>query len=389
MQDEHERILWLVAAPDTDWKSRRAQDADEPIFRNRGNINKLAELTAVQQAAVQHGINLAEEPANRIIAVAKVTPHMCYDELCDLTAAERLQYRIWRRMRGGTMVGLLYFFAVKALVRLPVRTPMLGIAARKDRSFFVNFRDEQLEDLMQQLHDHGSIPAWLVNARAPPVTGVRLPKAIALLCGLGHWPTFALCDLSDGLYHGWLLGKLLCPWHELPRARWPSVEEDDHATDLLESSVSLATEQIRELAALLRAGADPGGLQEVFARTHHIMCSLQAQMDDIIENFDIARHKNKAYEIYFLLNCFWLCGLLKADSRLGDSLELSCRILLPKRIADSVLNSVKETCISLPSPSTISRLRVKIDVAFMMCMRDALQRMLATRERVTTRVKTN
>eukprot|EP00969_Alexandrium_andersonii_P118392 5235988-Alexandrium_andersonii.AAC.1 len=74
---------------------------------------------------------------------------------------------------------------------------------------------------MNHLQQNGEVlPEWLLQSPPPLTVGLRLPKAIAVMCGLGHWQSFAVCNLRGGKYKGWHLGNFSALWPGMPIPRW-------------------------------------------------------------------------------------------------------------------------------------------------------------------------
>ena len=238
-----------------------------------------------------------------------------------------------------------------------------------------------MDGLHAQLEMDG-IPDWFA-AQPRSTSCLRLPKGIAVLTGLGHWPSFAVCDLFQGRYRGWHLGHVRTMWDDLPAARWQAAQITNSI--VTPTTTSEAADCVRELVSLVHAQAAVGELHDTLRRLHEVVSCMQAHVDEASEAFDIdgitRSRNNRAFNVYFLLNCFWLSGILKNDQSLRDALELSCRIILPKTVASAILDMFNKFTRPIPHASTVSRLRMKVDTAYMMCTRDTIQSMMGRRHR--------
>ena len=84
--------------------------------------------------------------------------------------------------------------------------------------------------------------------------------------------------------------------------------------------------------------------------------------------------KGSAYGIIYMLNCFLLCSLLHQDSDLTEALVNASRILLPSNVAQRVVERLLDRSLPTPSKSCISKKRTTIDVAYMLLMREQIDK---------------
>lgn len=131
---------------------------------------------------------------------------------------------------------------------------------------------------------------------------------------------------------------------------------------------------------------DLPGMESLLGNLHHVVSVLQHHKDEF-DNFlfestasgDMGRPATRAYNITFLINCFWATGLLRHDNDLREALVLGASISLPPRLAAICRRYLElggETQMQLPSKTTMSRMRGRIDVAWMMMTRDTLRDLL-------------
>lgn len=222
---------------------------------------------------------------------------------------------------------------------------------------------------------------WCSNIELP--TAVRLPIPFAALCTIGTWDTFCVCELrgSEGGRGGWRVGhfraavgergsNLRVPRfdadHKLPAPRW-----EVNAAEV--DSISFYQLDVAEHLADLVRGAC-GRLRELdpdfdLAPLHLHMAAFHGFVDELrgqLVGHGQLKSRSKAYDAFYLIKCFLLCDVLSSASHLKKALYHASRILLPPRAASIVQEALDKPNAAVPSPSTISRLRGRIDVVWMM-----------------------
>ena len=313
--------------------------------------------------------------------------HSC---LKSLQEHEKLQHAVFHRLCGCNLIGCMYFFEIVHCYSLVNPMPIQAIGTRRTKSFFFTLEDGQVQRLSSALHrayEDGSVPAWLHQVLQQESdldfsVCVRLPRPFALLCGRGHWSTFALGDLFQpkSLFRGWSIAAAPQIWDvaSMPQPRFDSAEPPN----VMDPDVSMSLlEDLRFAAAkmdMFFPAADPG-CRAALQRMHTVATSLQGHVYETCTAFRVGeapRVGNEAYGVYYLINCFLLCDMLKSDADLRATLQLACKIVLPKHVCDAVLKLFQEEDRPVPSKSTISRLRLRVDVSFMLMTRDWLRAQL-------------
>ena len=113
-------------------------------------------------------------------------------------------------------------------------------------------------------------------------------------------------------------------------------------------------------------------LQTTMDKLHDQLCCLQDHVDLKNPNQSSLARRGKAYGVTTLINAFMAAHLLKNDSQLKTMCHWCARLVLPPMEADAVVKMLEEKKDAVPSASTIRRARNKIDVAFMLHMRDVI-----------------
>ena len=210
------------------------------------------------------------------------------------------------------------------------------------------------------------------------VTCARIPKSCAVLCSRGLWPSFGVADLfrSPSLFRGWSIAASPQIWEaaRYPHQRFAAEDEPGNLVDPAASQEFLA--DVRGLAAALQRALPEQNIQPLLRRAHVLASSFQRHIYETNAAYrigDAPRAGNEAYNIHYLINCFLLSDILKSDENLKRTLELACKIVLPAHMCEVVLKLFKEGDRPVPSKSTISRLRLKLDVAAMLQTRGWLQ----------------
>ena len=131
--------------------------------------------------------------------------------------------------------------------------------------------------------------------------------------------------------------------------------------------------QLDRLVSLLRqvVGNTAGLGQETIEDAYGVISSIQRHIDVLAISEHTAEvastDKRKKHAPLFLLNMFCVCKQLKSDSALYKALLFATRAALPPHLVASQLRVLER--LSLPGPSLMSRLRLKLDCAYMMHMR--------------------
>ena len=384
--------MWIASAPDTRFRLRKLPHEDDGfVFRQRkANLNEYAEISAVLTLCNDFGIDLAKAAPAHILAIALLEPMFVYDELQQLAQHEQLQHQVFHSLCGSMLGGRLTFFRVKEVLLLPCQTPIQAIGVRRTKSFFFRLEDGQSDRLLEVLKNSASnlLPEWLSARVDEAGYAVRLPKAFAILCAHGHWKSFAVADMSrDTMFRGWTVAAVPDLWD---RACFPQLRDGidtlAEVRNVVEPAIAFdCAEDLRHVTSVLEHAIDAlpaAEAADVLARLHSVTRSLQHHVFETRAAFRVglqARVGNESYNIFYLLNCFMLSNLLHSDAALQEALVLACKVALPRHMSEAVLKLLNEEDRPVPSKSTISRFRLKLDVAWMLLTRERIGALLSAR----------
>ena len=136
------------------------------------------------------------------------------------------------------------------------------------------------------------------------------------------------------------------------------------------------TDENRKLFCIVRI-ADPAF---DLAQMHLQMTAFHRFIDELRDHLNLhttGKGRTTAYKISYLTRCFFPCDTLPNAASLKKALYWASRVILPPTAAYVIQRSLDAERSAVPSPSTISRLRGRIDVAWMMVWRKRLKEWLA------------
>jgi len=117
-----------------------------------------------------------------------------------------------------------------------------------------------------------------------------------------------------------------------------------------------------------------------FARLHLYMTAYTGMLDEMrghLTLFASGKSRSRAYDVSYLTRCFFLCDALSNAAALKDVLINAARVLLPLKAAEILQRSLDgDERAPVPSASTISRLRGRIDMAWAMVWRSRIREWL-------------
>lgn len=400
-------VVWLTDLPDViRVRQRSAADAvDRSAQRVHPNLS--ARTKAVTDCLAGCGLPTdcfgPQDPV--VYGLARIEPTFVHDDLRELCAAGKMQREFFSQLsHGASNVGNLFFFRVLDVI--PLKHPLVVPALHGHNCFFAQLPSWFVADMLEEIRANTlQPPTWFsyIGGEEAEVC-LRVARPFAMLAVTGSLPVVGVCDLgksrpdlngkflwsvgwsrgrrlhgrSDG-YHG-VLHKLKLGFGA-PRFAPPS--EERIARSFLEPDTCeefLVALRASVAAALPRYGVDEA-LRERFQDLHDWASALQVLSDRLRlpDGRTQAESFGHRYNIVTLVNAFWACGHLKADATL---LEASCWILrtcLPPVVADSLVQRFQkeESPTILPSKSLISKLRGRVDVAWMLTFRAELARMIS------------
>ena len=360
--------------------------AQRSVNRRRYLLSDECTSKKIVAAGERHGIDFSAHPHGHIYAIARVVPSFQYDDTSLLTEEQRLQYTCWARLLGGDLQGKAYFFSVVEVVLLRPPVENVKWTTCGVTSYFTPLEGHMLGRIFDTLvEDPGGVPDWVADNS---MAVVHLPHPWALLVANGIWRSFSICDLgrgSGGRRVGWRLQMGATKRHLFSEARWTyrHAPSDQVASINVYSPTAMNgfADALRELLAF---AADNGVEPPRLEQTHVMLAAMQRASDDLelmldADVLDESRHRNTApYNVTLLVRCFLLCGLLRADSKLREAIVMAVRIVCPQGIADLIVDAIERGVrnLRLPSASTISRARARIDVSWMMVWRDRIRQWL-------------
>ena len=362
---------------------------------SRVNVHSIAlDVAGVRSTLLQHGVaedryDFAESGA-KVLGFANVRTDFVYDALRVLDAGQAMQRDFWARMTAGVSnVGHLYFFHCDETLWL--REPLDLHRRAGSTSFFSSLPEIFAEELYDVAEEQcvGGLPEWLMG-KAPSMV-VRLASPFACLLLTGATASFSVCDLyarsrdlPDGVIN-WSIGlraggpglaRLLSSF---PRARWTdhTDAEDQPGQSMLSTTKvqALADATRGALCAALSQRDDlPARLQEL----HHRVATWESSADQL-SAFLRAKHlvKGQGFHVVPLIHAFISAQCLKKDSDLHKACVSNLRMLLPEELSAEIEAWVDNPDgAATPDKSVLSRLRGRMDVAFMLVFRERLWEMV-------------
>ena len=386
MQDSEASLCWLCTAPDGRQGSHGVE-AEARVFRASArtyvswNDAALA-IPAVQRLAERLGIEWDHWPADCVLALASVKPMFKYDDLALLDGRLRMQVNFYQDVASSATEEM-FAFKIVHLWPLQCVVPCSQLACITFRCFFVDLDQDTFDRVSDQAEFEPAIKSCL------PSEAIRLPRPFAVFCALSRWSEIVVCDAGRGGKGGWCLGKTCLDGDgrkvarfdvdafQQRRAAKPNREVEELVVDFN------APEGIERFADVIREAVAPvlGELDDsVMSKLHHYMSAFACHASQLCGTLMMQSKNNKAkncaYDMYYLMRCFFLCDSLTSPTRLKRALYDACSLLLPKDAATAVQQALDNEQFRLPSSSTISRLRGRVDVAWMMVWRQRLGKWL-------------
>ena len=397
--------VWIASLPDVvrvrSVKSANLLGADIlDCGIERKKLNELALTDDVREAFAAAEVNsdLWEQPDCALIyGLGLVKPWFIYDHLRSLGPYEKFQREYWSLLsRGVGIVGHCFFFKLLRFLPCSSREPLPQRAGR--RSFITELPKHFTTYLMQSIGENQPLPDWATDTH--PRMCVQLPRAWALMLTSNLCDSFSLCELGPSRRD--LAG------HHVMSIGWSTVHHGGsrHLRELRDGFPPLRFQPASlkhmkdhnvtnprtcsEMLDIIRDAVDPlihsalrngDDLQERVQNMHSGLSSLQFFCDEArVHEFDMHAPSSKcSYSILTLINAFWACQYLKSDHKLRESCIWMLKLTLPKSVATHYCQKLQGSPepMRLPSASTITRTRGRIDVAWMIIFRKLLHFMLS------------
>ena len=376
-----QRILWIASAPDTAFKLRDKGKDTGKVFQDRlCNLNHAALTPDIAVELEQNGFTLQDISPDHILGVCLAEPDFAYDALCNLSPAQGMQRDFFRSLHTPdcSLHGLLVFFLIKHCLPFPGNMPVQRVGLRKCRNFFAPMQEGQLERLLVAFGEaQVDVPQWLHDGTQHGAVQfiVHLPSPIAKLCAIQAWSQFSVCDMRHSIFKGWGVGASPTIWtHEqYPAARFPAPAIENI---IQPETASLFSEQLRRIFNGVRDEVARDHGEQMVERMHVIAASMEQHVGGMHATYGseaaVLRAGQDTYNVFYLLHCFLLCNLLRSDKSLEEAVRHACMIVLPRHVKDVVVKMLEDKRRPMPSASTVSRLRLKVDVAWMLMVRKEL-----------------
>ena len=398
--------VWIASVPD--------------VIRNRTTTKNQADdlLEAdeeIRKRTQQHANDLAMDSQLRNLLAEKLVPeeHFEYDDSavhcialvrpelkpCSfdmLDHGQNLQRDWFSRLTAGACnIGHTYFLQV--IDCLPLDAPKVLPRLYGSSSFIHDLPDffhcDMLEDVILK---HGS-PEWLIETKVC----IRTAKGFAAALAHGGLRSLGLCELgrSRGLdiprplwSIGWENRRMASKLPAIAALRDGFFENMFDGVDpdfIFQHKVMSAPSQrklvstgqavVNELMKLAKKHQQAMSWQQLdcLNEFHDMITSLQVCCDEADHREDMSTNRIcRQYPALYLLRCFMLSQSLKNDKELRLVCEQALAIVCPRGHASQYLQQVLADQ-SLPSASTISRTRARIDTTWMIVFRQTMARMIA------------
>jgi hypothetical protein len=425
MQAEPTAVLWLVDLPNvirirnvaaSQIKGTLLEDKHtQRLFPNQIALD----MDTVQQTLEDSGIKLSLDSNDDPVCVRAliyIAADEIHHELKPLTRHQRLHRDFFARLSfGKSNVGHQSYF--KVLGAIAFKNPIELPALRQDRCLLSPLPGPFVLDLFGDLtdieHELPVLPEWHLRVSR---WCLRAARPFATLVAKGFMKSLSVCNL--GLARDELRGcqSFVVGWPDdasVRRSKRSKHQDDDPAgvydhqheleavhdqfppckysrpsEELLTTCATLDRRFIHQtfecVRDLIRCMDASGTVvpHDVLQHLHDHALGWQAYADRLAE-FEATRLTvqayNKKYSIITLIHAFLACGYLKNDGQFRDACQWMLRACLPKDIAEHMVKhliSQEKDRLRLPSKATISRMRGRVDTAWMLTFRSILHNMI-------------
>ena len=382
-------VVAVCSTPSCQWRVPSFDTGTRRAARLRKvDVVKACLIPQVVQDAAAAGIDLGACQRGVVLGIAVLASDFCYDGFKNLNRQQQAQYLVYRKLRGRSLDGQLFFFEVDDRITFDPPLEISSFAYRHQKSFFGVIDSVQLDLIKERLDNiaDDARPAWLVN----PTAVLQLPVAFAYLLMQGGWSSLGVCNLRvpcrpGGWSIGWRLryvGRAANILFEHGFGSNPfEVKPDIVALPALDPNVlTRVLQHVRALTDVIDHNANHVCLEELYS----YVVLLQDHVDDFLEcmvghdDGDVGQHSNRAYNVRHLINCFVLSGLLRNDRDMKGALTTAARVVVPQGLAPVIEQCIRVGQLGrdIPSPTTLNRVRGRIDVSWMLLWRDRLRQWL-------------
>lgn len=327
---------------------------------------------------------------------------MCqHHALQPLNEEMQAQHDFWCSLSGTPLDGNLFFFNVLKVEATTYGLPLAETSTGRNTCFFHldhawaarAFTPEMLgisQHRLQKWKQHS-------QERIPTLT-LRVPKAIALLALRETWSTLAVPESLHqvNLSAGWLSKHVLKTdtFHELKMLHkafsscdpdrlgvsWALEEATPDSFDVVTRQGRLHLQGLlQELGMVLFQGRPMTDEARWKLQVKLLSAAQGLQNSELAENFFRQEsnflQKCRKYSAIKLLNFFWVSGALQNDKDLRETLKQACLVSMPHRSSQQAVSFIDGTGLDhdklrVPSTATLSRVRGRLDVAWMLYFRE-------------------
>ena len=376
------QLVWLTSMPDG--PSRFCSNHDRG--RISTGIRTTVDFTKTNMAKelVQNhtDIDFTQCPGNSAYGIALIEPAFTYDVLSSMDDTQTQQRDYYYGVYPAS-VDQMYFFTVLSFHAFDEPLGLADWACTRERSFFTTVDQVNFAALCNALPEQAR-PKWIVDFPGPlPSTLLRLPLQMAVLIAHCRWKSFCICQLTargkwfrktafrqvhvvqrQFSIQGFVFSEPRCIVQPGALAEMPTMMNHKFCESLAKS--------FRRLISHTELSADDLGDVCLYLN------SLQIFTDEMREHSLSNKYgfqRGQGYAIQYLLESFFLSQLLTDSKHLGSVLQKSLRLVLPAKVADKMGSYISSTAV-IPSQSTISRMRARVDTTWMFVWRDRFQEWL-------------
>ena len=415
--DDTKLVVWIGTMPDSLKTVKRdpthhadlATLTQPKIFPNRlaatDQVLSLLESEHVPRAAWTY-------PDTAVHGIALLSPRTKYSALDQLDCMQEVQ-RAWfsRLAPGVSNVGHLFFFQV--LEYLPLDEIKIMPSMHRVNSFFAALPAWLADQALFDIQLRNGAPEWLVETQlvlriAKPFAAMLDRRAPHRRVGMWHplspLQSLAVCDVGpkrgDIQAPSWSIGwetrslRDAIPVLESLRSKFSgspfegpgpgefAVHKDLGLNAL--KKVMICSRNIANQAVALCSSVpalDPRitRTMEAMSSLHDIMVCVQAKADEVEGMSGLAlRSRVSKHAALQLIHDFFLCQELQNDAKLRVACQWALRLTLPASLADEYVGKLCQTNseVHLPSASTISRARGRIDASYVLVFRNKVMKEL-------------
>ncbi len=239
-----------------------------------------------------------------------------------------------------------------------------GVVQKTMRSSSWKVAQESLASMLQVRCKNGATMQNMINDSSDAIEvldiALSLPGPLAILTVSQAWQCVCCSRPRNRSSQktGWTLFQRLLPAPEL------------HAVDdaLEVATVVSISDLIRDVSAKVPDDARPE-------------CERLAVWMDRLEQMLNQRcdwnhrgNRGNEYPITFLLNCAFMSGLLHQNADMTRAIAMAMKLYLPKSLAESLMK--RFGTMKTPSPATMSRFQLTLDVGYMLWWREFMTKHL-------------